>query len=391
MADQSREMARTGSEHSSMQDMPSHLRTSQRKSSFSETLNKFTSSTFHRRRTDTVLPSLTSSISNPHPSYIPTPDGINRSSSFNVNRSTSFFSNLNTISSKTTPSASDERPQLLPTKRSRKISERLAQAPFFSHQYQQQPTSTPRRRRESSVKIEQRGLMQPVHPPLPSSNTMANLAQSQQSSPHTPSFMRPTTSSARRSSGVGRRNIAAALGSKTPTQARQTRATPFPTRSASLVPAPTSTTDAKQSDTPIDYSDGANFQVSNQHAQEGPMDSESRDDQEHQSPANHTHETRPAPPAQESKKSILTSNGKNSKLSEVLSNLYVEDEPDTSKEERDNEETKLRSNQASPAHSERTATPESSNPQLVRNPPSIFLPPIASLSSPKKPHPSSHI
>ncbi|KAL2048684.1 hypothetical protein N7G274_000596 [Stereocaulon virgatum] len=176
----------------------------QRKSSVSEAFNKFTTNTFSRKRSG-GLPSSTSTASINPQSRLPTPSGIPRSSS--------FFSSLNSFATKSTSSVSGSEvaQQPLPVKRSRKISERLAQTPFFSlsNQYQNQqrvPTApiTPKTRRESAVKIEQHGLMQPIHPPLPRSATMGNLGQGQgqQSSPHTPSYMRPTSSSAARRGGI---------------------------------------------------------------------------------------------------------------------------------------------------------------------------------------------
>lgn len=413
MATQQEGVAHTFNNHDNEQQISSHPKTSQRKSSFSEALTKFTSNNFNRRRTNTGIRSSTSPIAINHRSRIPTPAGIDRSPS--------FFSTLNTFASKSTASGSEGSPQSSLTKRSRKISERLAQTPFFSHQHQQQCILTPRSNRESSVKIEQRGLMQPVHPPLPRSSTIGNLGQSQQSSPHTPSFMRPTTSSARRSSAMGRSNTAAPSSmagrgtviiqrqrnaslrtiagsntpSKSPTQARRVPADAFPIRSDSLVSAHNTTnelasafkseTSVKQLDMPTDYSDGANFQVTDQHAQEVLMAKESSDEKPKAS-ADQMHETRRAPSVQDSKKGILKSKNKNRKLGKTLSNLYVDDEADSSKEERNNDEIKSRRDQSTPEYSERTSTPETSNPRLVR----IFATqsyPLASIPPLKPPFP----
>ena len=393
MATLSEGMAQNVNKHYSEHNVPSRLKTNQRKSSFSEALTKFTSNTFNRRRTDVGIPSSGSSISVNHQSRIPTPAG--------VARSTSFFSTLNTFASKSTASMSEESPQPSQTRRCRRISERLAQTPFFSHQHQQQSATIPKRNRESSVKIEQRGLMQPVQPPLPRSNTVGNLGQSQQSSPHTPSFMRPTTSSARRSSAVGRSNTAApssttgrstvalqrqrntslrtiagsSTPSKTTTQAHRVLPGTFPARSDSLVSAP-STTDkaapafesdakAKQPDMPADYSDGANFQVTDQHAQ-GISKAKQSSNGKPKMSADQMHQSRRVPQPKASKKGILKAKGQNRKLSEGLSNLYTDDEADDSKGELDNDEVKPRSEEGSPAYSERTATLDSSNPRLVR-------------------------
>lgn len=404
MAHQSVGMAQTINEHYGEPNISNRPKLGRRKSSFSEALTKFTSNTFNRRRTDACIPSSTSSISNHHPSRIPTPAGVDRSAS--------FFSTLNTFASKSTVSASEESPQLTYTKRGRKISERLAQTPFFSHQPQQQNDPTPKRNRESSIIIEHRGLMQPVHPPLPRSNTMANPSQSQQSSPHTPGFMRPTTSSARRTSTIGRSNTAAPTSmagrssvalqrqrnsslrtvagsdtpNKTPTQARRGQANPFPVRSDSLVSIPIKTEktapalgkdiNAKLPDLPTDYSDGANFQVTNpQHAQEMPKAEEGENGKPKIS-FDHSIQPRRVPQPKESKKGILKSSGKNSKFSECFSNLYVDDDADGSKDGLDNDDISLRSEQDSPNHSERTATPESSSPRLVSMFPTQLLIPL---------------
>lgn len=412
MAHQSEGMAQTINEYYSEPNISNHPKLSRRKSSFSEALTKFTSNTFNRRRTDACLPSSTSSFSINNPSRIPTPAGVDRSAS--------FFSTLNTFASKSTVSVSVESPQLYYTKRARKISERLAQTPFFSHQPQQQNDSTPKRSRESSIVIEHRGLMQPVHPPLPRSNTIANPSQSQRSPPHTPGFMRPTTSSARRTSTIGRTNTAApsSMGgpgsvalqcqrnsslrtvagsdtpNKTPTQARRGQANPFPIRSDSLVsvpikigktaPALGSDVNARRLDMPADYSDGANFQVTDQHAQEMPKDKEDENGKPKMS-CDHVSQSRRAPQPKESKKGILKSNGKKSKFSEGFSNLYVDDDADGSKDGLDNDVVNSRSDQDSPSHSERTATPESSNPRLVRMFPTQCLSPcIFSSSIPDK-------
>lgn len=410
MATQSGCVTDTADQHHNEQQTTSRPKMSERKSSFSEALTKFKSNTFNRRRTNNDSPSSNSSFANNHQSRIPTPAGIDRS--------TSFFGTLNGFASKSTASMSEESPQPSLIKRSRKISERLAQTPFFSHQHQQQSAVIPSNNRESSVKIEQRGLMQPVHPPLPRSNTVGNLGQSQQGSPLTPGFMRPTTNSARRSSGMGHSNTAAPsrmatrgsdamhrqrstslrtiagsnTPSKTPTQARLVSVDGFPARSDSLVSAPkvthepepafTSETSAEQPDMPADYSDGANFQVTGQPAQEMPVFKESSSGKP-KTFADNRHEARLAPPAKESKKGILNPKKKNHKLSEGLSRLYFDDvdnDVDNSKEEREQNEIKTRINRGTPEYFERITTPESSNPRLVIISPTPSHP-LASLSS----------
>lgn len=100
------------------------------------------------------------------------------------------------------------------TKRSsRSIPPPLANAPFFRlhsarHSLAAVPQSSSQipKDRESSVVIEERRLMAPINPPVPRSTTMNAVpntstarASSYQSSPQTPNFMRPTSSSAARS------------------------------------------------------------------------------------------------------------------------------------------------------------------------------------------------
>ena len=134
-----------------------------------------------------------------------------------------------------------------------------------------------------------------------------------------------------------------------------------------------------QPDMPTDYSDGANFQVTDQRAQEMPVAKRSNNGKP-RSAADLMHETRRAPQAKESKQGILKSKNKNRILSEGLSNPYDDDGADTSKEERDNPEIKPRSDRGTPECSERTATPESSNPRLVRMIPTQRYP-LASILS----------
>ena len=219
----------------------------QRKSSFSDALSKFTSKTFSRRDTPAGLPTSVSTASMNQQSRLPTPSGIPKSSS--------FFSSLNSFATKSSSSSANrsETSQPPPIKRPRKISERLAATPFFSlsSQHQRVPTApilTGQIHRESTVKIETRGLMQPVAPPLPRSSTIANLA-TVYSSPQTPGYMRPTSSSAaRRGSLTGSKQINTPMPTITsrqppldsPTHRRRTPSSKFPVRKDSLPPAPTS-------------------------------------------------------------------------------------------------------------------------------------------------------
>lgn len=99
-------------------------------------------------------------------------------------------------------------------KKSRRISDRLARTSFFKqysarHSIAAVPLtpSTKAKAIESTVKIAERRLMAPIDPPLPRSTTMGPLngpsAHSRQhSSPRTPGFMRPTSSSAARRSTI---------------------------------------------------------------------------------------------------------------------------------------------------------------------------------------------
>ncbi len=219
----------------------------QRKSSFSDALSKFTSKTFNRRGTPAGLPTSVSTASMNQQSRLPTPSGIPKSAS--------FFSSLNSFATKSTSSSVNgsetSQPPLI--KQPRKISERLAATPFFSLSSQQQrvptaPILTSQIHRETTVKIETRGLMQPVAPPLPRSSTITNLA-TVYSSPQTPGYMRPTSSSAaRRGSLTGSKQINTPMPIITsrqppldsPTQRHRTSSSRFPVRKDSLPPAPTS-------------------------------------------------------------------------------------------------------------------------------------------------------
>lgn len=171
-----------------------------RQSSFSDAFNKITSNPFNRRRTTTLSHSSTFSSGLNRPSRIPTPSGIPRS--------TSFFNTLSSFASKSTSTdgGSEHSEQPVTVKPPRKVSDRLAQTPFFNHQHQRINTtpSINKQKCDSGVQIEHRGLMAPLHPPLPRSSTMGNLASGQtaQSSPRTPSFMRSTSSSAARRGSI---------------------------------------------------------------------------------------------------------------------------------------------------------------------------------------------
>lgn len=173
-----------------------------RKNSFGNTLNKLTNRTnsvsHHRRMTITSLPSYdvraAATLGQSRKSRLPTPSAITRSSSFFGNSNTSVVVGTDGNSMSNTSNASN-------TTRYRKVSEKFIQLPFFNQQNQshamQRPLS-PRTKRESSIKIEHRGLMAPIQPlSLPRSSTMSDITQ-QSSNMLRPSFMRPTSSSANR-------------------------------------------------------------------------------------------------------------------------------------------------------------------------------------------------
>ena len=177
-----------------------------RKSSFSDTLSKFASNTFTRRRTTTEFSTTSASIPSTttkpqhFQSRLPTPSKLPRSSS--------FFSSLNAFVPRVTPSHTyskilePESTEVKATKKSRDFSYRLSQPTSFFHSASankeaEEPLLPSQKRRDSTTQITQRGLMQPItNPPLPRRSTTNNLNQKPVG--QTPSFMRPTSSSAAR-------------------------------------------------------------------------------------------------------------------------------------------------------------------------------------------------
>ena len=150
-----------------MNNTSSKSRFGQRK--FSGTMSRISSSTFSRRRnTTTTLPSSVSSIQLNHQSRLPTPSGIPRS--------TSFLCLLNHFNH---PSIDENQPPQ-PIEQHR-LPERSSQEPSSSRRTSQIPRVASRsgQKPDCSVKIEQRGLMQPMQPPLPRSSTMGHLSSSQ--------------------------------------------------------------------------------------------------------------------------------------------------------------------------------------------------------------------
>lgn len=172
-----------------------------RKSSISDSLTRFTS--FRRRRTATDPRSSSPIVTTLPTSRLPAPVGVSRSNSFFKNLS-AFNSKPANLLEKDRPSASvtvKRIPRHTSTQSSTFPSDQApacrgkAGTPFLGH-----------KKREHSVQIPQHNLMQPIRPGIPRSSTMGNF-NPQTSSPSTPSFMRPTSSSAARrqsqSSGRG--------------------------------------------------------------------------------------------------------------------------------------------------------------------------------------------
>ena len=183
------------------------------KSSLSPTLtnNNTTTTTDashkHRRRLTTCLAStIFSRLTSPEiaipRSRIPTPRRLNHTAS--------YLDRFNTSNGSSNGSARVPLPQprIVESRRPRNISERLGNTDFLRYQPDRSMTNPVtvdpitlkvRPIRQSSVQIEQHSLMAPIHPGLPSSQTTGNLnlgqSQQMQSSPLTPHFMRPTSSS----------------------------------------------------------------------------------------------------------------------------------------------------------------------------------------------------
>ncbi|KAL8729932.1 MAG: hypothetical protein Q9166_004377 [cf. Caloplaca sp. 2 TL-2023] len=134
-------------------------------------------------------------------------------SSPQIGRESAEYSDTNEASSATAKrNGENENSTPGAMKRSRRISSRLTSTHFFKnhsvrHSIAAVTLTSPARSRESSVKIEERRLMAPINPPLLRSTTMGPLNtpsvhSAQHSSPRTPNFMRPTSSSAARRSEI---------------------------------------------------------------------------------------------------------------------------------------------------------------------------------------------
>ena len=212
----------------------------QRKSSFSDAINKLTATTFNRRRTTNVLPPSKSSTQFLHKSRLPTPSGVPRSSS--------FLSSLNKFTSRSSEHCTypnENNPPLPPGKRSQNLSDRLAQTAFVhqrsTHSHIPATPVTPGNKRESSVKIEQRGLMQPMPPPLPRSSTMGDLLTPQTTSSAfdlASSVSRPASGSAERKGRLAMNKRENALSPPMRVVRLQNPPGGFPRRKDSLMPPP---------------------------------------------------------------------------------------------------------------------------------------------------------
>ena len=169
-----------------------------RSTSFFSNLNKFGGKTSGERRetgdfqarplTQTRVPRSTSFFSNLHaltsrpsntdseaevlPSRFPTSSATTSDSSISSDQNSS----CHRTASNNSQSDNSQRPA---SKRSRRISSRLTRTSFFSRSTPRAPSGrlTPNKIRTSSVKVEQRGLMKPVPPPLPRSTTTGNIGQ----------------------------------------------------------------------------------------------------------------------------------------------------------------------------------------------------------------------
>lgn len=172
-----------------------------RKSSISDSLTRFTS--FRRQRTATDPDSSNSVVTTLPASRLPTPAGVSRSNS--------FFRNLNAFNSKPASLLEKDRPSASVTVKRvpRPPSNQSSTPPSDRTPARRSKARTPvlgHKKREHSIQISQHSLMQPIRPGIPKSSTVGNL-NPQTGSPRTPSFMRPTSSSAarRQSHGSGLR------------------------------------------------------------------------------------------------------------------------------------------------------------------------------------------
>ena len=234
-----------------------------RKSSISDTFNNFASHHFSRRRTTTDNASSSTASEKLPSSALPRPAAVSRSSS--------CFSNIGVFAPKSATVLENNTPvQSVTVKRTRKLSERLSTTTNLFSQTQsckdKPPTPYPRQRKRDSVQIAQHGLMQPIHPGVPRSSTTGQLGP-QTSSAYTPSFMRPTSSSARRHSQNGQRGLSGNFtrpqrtSSIKPTESK-TGKQPFPTESSFLL-SPAHETDEHNA---VEYGTDEEAQIGNARA-----------------------------------------------------------------------------------------------------------------------------
>lgn len=153
------------------ENRPPRPHPARRKSSFSDALNKISNTTFNRRRTPSLLPRSTSNNVFPR-SHLPTPSGIPRSTTFLTSLSDFNHQNVSRDVSHDAPVTGSRN---RPAGEHKQDQRRRSLASQGMANYSDAMPSKLTKRRDSSVMIEQRGLMQPMLPPLPKSNTMAVL------------------------------------------------------------------------------------------------------------------------------------------------------------------------------------------------------------------------
>ncbi|KAL9122843.1 MAG: hypothetical protein Q9187_000600 [Circinaria calcarea] len=175
-----------------------------KQASFSQTVSKFTSDTFRRRRTTLSTSNSGSSPASAPRSGIPTPHG--RPSP--LHRRPSFLASLSALTC-STPAKPEPQP---PASKIRNISTKLAQRPFLSRfsslpapSLSPIPPFADGGQRKRSIHITERKLMAPLPPPLPRSTTFGALKSHAPagSTPQTPSYARATSSSQARSRQSG--------------------------------------------------------------------------------------------------------------------------------------------------------------------------------------------
>lgn len=171
-----------------------------KQASFSQTVSKFTSETFRRRRTTLSTSNTSSSPGTAPRSRIPTPHGRPAP----LHRRPSFLASLSALTS-STPAKPE--PQT-PASKIRNISTRLAQRPFLSRlsslpapSLSPIPPFTDGRQRKRSIHITERKLMAPLPASIPQSMTFGALNSHAPAghTPQTPSYARATSSSLARS------------------------------------------------------------------------------------------------------------------------------------------------------------------------------------------------